>query len=307
MSKKITSLIFSVLLIFVLITLTACEPGDDNTEIKNEIFYISRDDKMIDFETYDLSATGTEDKVLEVMELLKQQPGDRKLKSVFNAGFQVVDIRVENDLTTLVMSREYRQLKPSVEVLTRAAIVKSLCEIEEISHVSMQLEDGDLTDAYGNPVGIMEASMFLYNSGSEINTYEKTSINLYFTDTTGTRLKMVTRNMTYNTNISLERLVVEQIIKGPYTGEVYPTVNPDTRVLGVTVRDGICYVNLDEAFLIQNVNSTAQTTIYSIANSLAELSNVNKIQISVNGENEVMFRDTISLATVFERNLELLE
>ncbi len=47
--------------------------------------------------------------------------------------------------------------------------------------------------------------------------------------------------------------------------------------------------------------------IYSIVNSLSEISTVSKVQITVNGSQEVMFRDAISLNTQFERNLEIGE
>ena len=45
--------------------------------------------------------------------------------------------------------------------------------------------------------------------------------------------------------------------------------------------------------------------IYSIVNSLCAISNVNKVQLTVNGSSDVMFRDVISLNTQFERNLDL--
>ena len=44
--------------------------------------------------------------------------------------------------------------------------------------------------------------------------------------------------------------------------------------------------------------------IYSIVNSLAAVSSINKVQISVNGSQDVMFRDAISLNQLFERNLD---
>ena len=40
---------------------------------------------------------------------------------------------------------------------------------------------------------------------------------------------------------------MEQLIAGPGSSEFYPTVNPETRINNVTVKDGICYVNLNES------------------------------------------------------------
>ena len=89
--------------------------------------------------------------------------------------------------------------------------------------------------------------------------------------------------------------------------EAYPTINPATKVVSVTVSDGTCYVNLDKEFLTQIYKVDANVTIYSIVNSLVELSDVNRVQISINGETDLSYKESIPLATVFERNLELVE
>ncbi len=131
---------------------------------------------------------------------------------------------------------------------------------------------------------------------------------MYLANETGDGLKKITRSVVYNSNISTERLIVEQLILGALENEkVYPTINPNTKIISVNVKDGICYVDLDNTFLTQIYNVTSDVTIYSITNSLVELSNVNKVQISINGNINVTYRENTSLSTVFERNLELVE
>ena len=66
-------------------------------------------------------------------------------------------------------------------------------------------------------------------------------------------------------------------------------------------------MDLDNMFLTQIYNVTPEVTIYSITNSLVELPNINKVQISVNGDTSVSYKENMSLSTVFERNLELVE
>ena len=118
----------------------------------------------------------------------------------------------------------------------------------------------------------------------------------------------MTRTVIYNSNVSMERLIVEQLLSGPREGEkAYPTVNPETKIVSVNIKDGTCYVNLDSTFLTQIYNVTSEVTIYSLTNSLIELANVNRVQISINGDTNVSYKENISLSTVFERNLELVE
>lgn len=43
-------------------------------------------------------------------------------------------------------------------------------------------------------------------------------------------------------------MIVEKLMQGPESG-AYPTINPNANLLGVTIKDDICYVNFDSTFL----------------------------------------------------------
>ena len=225
------------------------------------------------------------------------------------SGFAINSWNVKDDQLVLDMSVEYKKLSPSSEVLVRAAIVRTMTQLEGISYVSVTVGGEALSDSLGNVVGPMTADLFIDNAGNEINAYEKTRLLLYFTNESGERLIGVqTKPVVYSSNISMEKLVVERLIAGPdaENEELYPVINPATKVLGVTVKDGTCYVNLDNGFLTQTYNVSAEVQIYSIVNSLVELSNINKVQIAVNGNTDMIFREKISLSNVFDRNLDLV-
>ena len=51
---------------------------------------------------------------------------------------------------------------------------------------------------------------------------------------------------------------------------------------------------------------TPEATIYSIVNSLTGLNNVKKVQILLNGETNVIYREKLDLSTYFERNLDII-
>ena len=53
-------------------------------------------------------------------------------------------------------------------------------------------------------------------------------------------------------------------------------------------------------------SGTAEVVIYSIVNSLAELSDVNKVQISVDGKTNLAYKEVMPLSQIYERNLELV-
>lgn len=210
---------------------------------------------------------------------------------------------------TMDFSTDYNMMSPMGEILSRAAIVRTLTQIEEVKYVTMLVDGNPLVNRSGVPVGVMTAEQFIDNSGNVINTEEIASLALFFANEEGNKLVKVNREVVYSSNISLEKLVVEQLINGVREDEegAYSVLNPSTKVVAVTVRDGVCYVNLDENFLMPAANVSAEVVLYSIANSLAELSNVNKVQFFVNGENELTYKETMPLSEVYSRNLELIQ
>lgn len=113
--------------------------------------------------------------------------------------------------------------------------------------------------------------------------------------------------MEYNSNISLEKLIVERLIAGPPFDGAYPTIPDSTRLVSIAVRDGICYVNLSEGFLETGYNVTESIPVYSIVNSLVYNTDAKKVQISINGETNRVFRESITFDTIFEENQELVE
>ena len=54
------------------------------------------------------------------------------------------------------------------------------------------------------------------------------------------------------------------------------------------------------------VNAKSNITIYSVVNSLAGLDGIDDVKIMVKGNSNLMYRDVISLDTVFNMNNELV-
>ena len=163
-----------------------------------------------------------------------------------------------------------------------------------------------VNDSKGAPIGIMTADMFIDNAGDEINSYERTRLKLYFADESGTALVETTEAVAYNSNISMEKLVCEHIISGPLSGGSYPVTSPDVRLMAVTTKDGVCYVNLSKEFLQKQGNLRDEVVLYSFVNSLTELPNVNKVQFMIDSETEISFGEHSYLNAPFERDLALV-
>ena len=303
--------------IFACVTLTSCGSGQDNVPLyEYDVYYLNKENTKVLRVDYESQLENTEEntKVLvrELIYVLSNVAEKPEYVPPISGNVVLLNYTLEDGQLTLDFSELYYKQDKIQEILGRAAIVRTLSQLRGIRTVSFSVLEMPLTDSAGLPVGTMTAESFIDNAGTDINAYEQAQLHLYFANEEGDKLVIVNRKVMYNSNISMEKLVMDELVKGPVTPEgeepeAYPTINPETVVQGVTVKDGVCYVNLSEAFLTQIYNVTTDVTLYSIANSLAELPNVNKVQISIDGESNMMFRESVNLTTVFERNLDIME
>ena len=295
---------FAILwILFVIPMMVSC--GNKTPEgIKVAMSYINfQGTKIVEEEAY-LTGVTVEEQLQEVLTFLSTVPKKLNYQVPLSQGISVLNTNITKGVLALNLSEEYKMLDSVMEILTRASLVKSLTQIEGIDKVGIYINGEPLKDSLGKLSGNMTADMFIDNAGKEISTYEKVTIRLYFTNETGDALIAVERTKPYNTNISLDKFVVEELLKGPEatTEGVYPTINPDTKLISTYVKDNICYVNLDSSFLTQVYDVDTEIVIYSIVNSLCSLSSIDRVQIIVNGNTDVLFHGMVPLTTVFSRN-----
>ncbi len=296
--KKISNLLLCLLSLLVL---SACGKEDDSDKNNYPVYYVSNSETKVEMHEYEMQSYSEEEQLQELIACLSTVPDKLEYKAPLSMGFQVLDVNVEDGKILLDVDAKYGSLSATTEVLVRAAIVRTLTQLPNINYVGITVEGTQLYDSIGDPVGWMNAEQFIDNDGNEINTYELARVKLYFANESGDKLIATYREKYYSTNVPLERFVVEELLVGPseQVSGVYPAVNPGARVINVMTKDGICYVNLDANFLTVVNNVSTEVSIYSIVNSLVELSNVNKVQILINGEIPTTFS-----MTTFERNLD---
>ncbi len=292
-----------ILLLLGVVGLSACgsKPQDDRNTIP--VYYVSNTETKVEMHEHTMQATTPEGMLEELIKCLSTMPDKLEYKAPLAMGFQVLDMKLEDGKILLNVDEAYSKMPATTEVLVRAAIVRTLTQLENVKYVGITVAGNQLYDNAGELISWMNAEQFINNDGNEINTYELIRVKLYFANESGDKLIEAFREKHYSTNTPLERFVVEELIAGP-SGQVaglYPVINPETKIVNVMTKDGICYVNLDSTFLTVVNNVSTEVAIYSIVNSLIELSNVNKVQILINGEMPSTFN-----TSTFERNLDLV-
>ena len=67
------------------------------------------------------------------------------------------------------------------------------------------------------------------------------------------------------------------------------------KLIGVSVKDDICYVNFDNGFL-NIIDVQPEVTIYSIVNSIIRSGSASQVQILINGDSNLKYQDTVDLS-----------
>lgn len=301
-------LVYGTLLLLMVWMMAGCSVDDDTQEVYNyKIFYLNTAMTRLAPQDYETKTTDQDALVKELLDQFMVVPKDLDSQAALSDKVSLTKYQKEDVVLYLYFDAGYgsrSNMNASREILCRAALAKTLTQIPGIEYINIYVGDQPLLDGQGNPVGMMTGSDFV-ESISDVNAFEKSELVLFFADETGEKLVREERSVVHNVNTSLEKLIIEELIKGPEQEGNYRTLTGDTKLLNVSVNENICYVNFDSAFLNNAIEVKEYIPIYSIVNSLSELTSVNKVQISVNGSADVMFRDAISLNTTFERNLDL--
>ena len=288
--KKTIGVLLSILLC---VLITACAEQKSTEEMY--VYYVNADGNALIQQTYPMT---TVEGALEKLKIHSVLPKEVKVeKFILSKGY--LDVYFDS---------AYNKLSKSTEVLIRAAYVQTLVQIENVNFVTFYVNDEPLTDGDGNAIGMMRAEDFVQSTGSSIDSYHTTDLTLYFASKDGKALTTNKKaNVRYNVNTTIERLVVEQLIKGTSASDAQATVPKSTKILGVSVREGICYVNLDSKFVSDSYDLNPEVCIYSIVNSVIENGNVTKVQILIDGASDVVYKKTIDLSRPLEWNATLLE
>ena len=305
--------------------LSGCSVGK-SAKSEYYIYYLNQSMtglELADYET-ETDSENTEALIDEFLERIKEGSDQVEYQRPYPDSVELVDYEynVDSNRIFLYFNPAYSEMSAAQEILCRQAIVETLMQIPDVTGVlffvgTEAVTDANregyrevctpLTDAKGEQVGVMTLDSFLDNPGEEINDIQIADLTLYFASEDGTSLVRETQHVYYySSNISMEKLVMEQLLEGPNSNNAQSAIPEGTGLISVSVLDGVCVVNLDDNFLTQNYDIQEPVVIYSIVNSLSELSTVDTVQISVNGDSNLVYRQDMSLSEFYSMNQELV-
>lgn len=289
--------------------LTGCG-RDDMGEYDYYMYYLNQDRTAIEPMGYEPGADpeDTDSMIEEFIGQIENGTDRAEYQKVYPDSVSLEKYEHTGNLLYIYFNAAYSSMSVEEEVLCRGAIVCTMMQISGVDGVSFFVDNQPLQDSNGKEVGIMTQDSFVDNPGEEINDIQVADLTLYFASQDGQSLVSETQHVHYySSNISTEKLVMEQLLEGPVSENAQSAIPDGTGLIGVSVMDRVCFVNLSDGFLVQDYNISEEVVIYSIVNSLAELPTVDRVQISVDGETNMVYRQDMSLAEFYSMDMDLVQ
>lgn len=304
MKKKEKMLLF---VLFLICILAGCgrKPGDT---AGYQIYFSNSDASKLVSHTHVSQKTEPEALLEEMFDEMRLPYAAEEEKSLFPENVAIDKFDLMDGQLTITFNDEYRNMDNVSEILLRAGIVMMTTQVNEVRTVVFHIGDAVLRDSSGEPVGAMTSSMFI-NNPVGINSYQYASLTLYFSNKAGDKIVREMRNVHYSSNTTLEKVLMEQLQKGPMNERLKPVLSANVRVLNISIDKKTCTINLSKEFLEQKTGTaiSPEVEIFSIVNSLCDMLNVDRVQFQIEGNSDVLFRDELSFNGPFHRNSELIE
>lgn len=309
LNYKNSKLIFCLIIIsFILI---GCNSKNKDNLVKLEniykIYYVNNSEDKIVSEDYSAKEEDVDKLINELIGQLSHVPDGITLKKPIPDAVTIKDIVHKDGVVTINFSESYNQLSGISEILRRASVVKTLCQIDGVNKVEYRIENQPLMYSELNPVGAMSGEDFIDNTGGETTYYQTVQVSLYYTDAEGKKLYQTRHNVEFDGTISLEELVIRQLLDGPLEDDkLAPVLPAGTKINKVSFKDGICYVDFSKEFLEGRDGVSDEVIVYSIVNSLSDIASVSKVQFWIDGKTVSSYRETVPIDLPVERKLDII-
>lgn len=115
------------------------------------------------------------------------------------------------------------------------------------------------------------------------------SVSLYFAEYTDTDAYLTEEIREIQVSKELYKNVVEELIKGPQSDQLYRTIPSNVKVNSVKISEGTATVDFSKEIItnfqeIPHSSTTEVLAIFSIVNTLTEFEEIKKVKITIEGK-----------------------
>lgn len=274
---------------------TAGQPPETR---KVQIYYYDTTEAKLVPEEHEVNAEGISE-FRGILDEMIKGPVSQELKRVLPEDLEVRAVEFGNDILVLNFGNAFDEN----DIMARYALYQTFFGLQEVQTISLLKNDAPIQNAEGETVPEMNRYNFV-TSAPPIPT-DQAVVTLYFGSSSqnGETLKAESRLVAVKNDETLEKSVLEELIKGPRNTSLYATVPAETKIISVETKEGTCFVNLSQEFVNKHTGgSTGELmTVYSIVDSLTELDGVRKVQFLIEGQKLEVFKGHLIFNEPFER------
>lgn len=215
---------------------------------------------------------------------LMSASGKPELTSALPAGLRIEEATLIGRTVYVCMEEAYLELSGIEKTITDTCITLTMCSIPQVDYAALHTRNEPAA------VTLSSEDILLRNTMVSDTTLE---LRLYFPKAEGDVLGAEYRQVTLEEDLTPERRVIDELLKGPESKALLPSIPEEVALLSVSTQDGLCTVSFTENFFTGEDYSsqTIRLSIYSIVNSLTALSSVDQVQINVRNNPEQLLGD----------------
>ncbi len=306
---------FFYILLATTLILSSCgktqEPVEDEMVLGEDELYVFLADgdnsSLVEY-CIEVDKTNLGKQITSVISVLKEGVDDEGLKPTIPENLLVDAVNLEGSNVILHVGEGFDTMDQVDFILCRSSLIKSLTAIDGVDSIEFYLDGYPMKDAKGKVYGSFYGDDVVTSTMTIETSQESQQIILYFPDDQGQHLVRVDREITINSNVSIEYQIVEALKEAP-TGYGLTSALPiEAEVKSIEVSDGICYIDFNEAFKAKHYGGATGEimTVYSIVNSLTELPNISQVQFLIEGVKTDNFKGHLDFGALFENDINLI-
>lgn len=262
------------ILLALTLFLSACSGGPEPAEDQSFDFYYrsaQQSGEVLSAETVSMDTAQ-----LSVEELLTRYlagPKDRRLRRAVPSQWKLVSAYLDGD-TARVIFYDSQPERSAVEIsVARAAIARTLLQLEAIQKVSITMSGQE------NSVTLTQRDILFYDTTPQTQQEE---LAFYVPDASGRYLRKETVLVDAMDAGEKPEYILRQLLLPENNGGIIPAA---TVLLGVSVENGVCTVDLSSQFVYGMEGGFTETrlAVYAIVNSLTELGEIRTVDLWVSG------------------------
>lgn len=316
--RKINKII--ILLLFLMLSLSGCTKSTEIIDSVPKVYYFNNTKNELVAQELSQEFNDLADDQQKLQYIIKMLTSNKEQQGTANSivtkSLPIMSaISNTNDKNVQIyFNEEYNDLTINEKIGARASVVYSITQLDSIQNVSFFIEDQPLTASTGKIIGPISKANIKLNALAPNPVVTLYTLPLYFVNNEGELVKEE-RGISVSNPESIEKSLIEELIKGPSSKQLSPSLPPNVKINEVITVNGVCQVDLslDLKSKFFNSDKDRERMLYSIVNSLTEITEltnnvpkIKKVAFLIDGKSDIKFTQDIQLRDTFERNEEYI-